>query len=435
MSEVTSVLTFKAHREPGNPRAKIIVELPQDLVRLFYQHALATHQAHFDPSGFRQHQTPLAYIDTQYRANILKHLSEFLLHYCVISFLHQSIRSERLVVIGEPKLHAASIDPEGNSFYEFEVTVAPSLLIHDWKYLPFRAPKRRLYKDIDKQASNFIEEESAGRTIYGESHQEVTIGDWVLFSAQLLNEKNELIAPSLKERLWLPIGEEETSLPYQELFAGRHLGEQFVSNAQVIQEYFSSTIDTNYRFLVTIEQILPKAYVDLEYIKEHFKLKTDKKLHQKLVEVYSSKNDLSLRRSMVEEAMRVLHLAYPVEVPHHAVDMQERLIIRNIQNNPDYTVYKQQRDFLQTVRLLAEKQIREVIVIDHFAYQESLPINDFDVCLYLNLTKRARTRDFINFLHPRIRVNTEESPICHEELKQTCLREKTLNHILHHLNK
>jgi len=94
-----------------------------------------------------------------------------------------------------------------------------------------------------------------------------------------------------------------------------------------------------------------------------------------------------------------------------------------------------QSDFDQKVRLLAEKQVRENILIDHFALQENINIDDSDVFGYLNLTKRPRTKEFIHFLHPEIRANEEELPIPHESLKYLCIKEKTINHILYHFTK
>lgn len=434
MAEALHGLFFDIQRQPGKQKALVNINVNTSLTKEFYQQALTHHQHHFTAYGFQHQETPSFYVEAQYKPHLEKHLSEFIFSFYIASALYKFLREQKIVTIGEPRLIKAELELEKGCFYQFEVTLAPSILVHDWKYLPFKAPKRRLYKDIDKQAAALIQEEASHQQTYG-NHDTVEVGDWIKFKVELLDKNNQPMNETLYETLWLQIGEEETSIPYKELFVGKKIHESFMTKAQCLQEYFNSLIDGNYIFLVTIQSILPKKFFNLEHFKEHFKLKSEKKVHQKVVEVYSSKHDLSLRRSMVEETMRVLNQAYPLEIPASMIADQEKLIMQSVQNSPDYMVYRQLPDFADMITKLAYKQVLETILIDHFAYQENISLSDAEVEYYLNFTKRARTKEFLHFVHPLIRVNEEETPISHESLKQVCLREKTLNHILYHLNK
>lgn len=419
--------------EDGQSVVFATVNVSQDIVNKVYQHAVRSCIKNVHPQGLARQVTPLSYVDEHYKVHIIKHLKEFLLKYYVISYLYQELRRQKIVSVGNPRLVHAEVTPDQPASFVFAITQSTDIHLRDWKYLPFKSPLRRKYKDIDKQASTFIDHELEQLKNY--KNPAIVSGDWVHLQIKLVDELAQPFGQEFHEKLWIQIGSDETSLPFQELFAGKQVGDSFVTTEQCLQEYFNSQIDTSYRFLITILAVLPHAYFDLESLASYFRIKSDKKLHQKLVEVYSMRNDLSLRRSMAEEVLRLMLNTFPVEAPESAIEAQMETILSVVQKSPDYAVYKQQRNFLQTVHELALKQVQEDILMQHLAYYENVVVHDTDVAQYLNLTKRARTKEFIYFVHPALGANEHELPISNESLKQFCLKEKVLNHILYHLTK
>ena len=111
----------------------------------------------------------------------------------------------------------------------------------------------------------------------------------------------------------------------------------------------------------------------------------------------------------------------------------QQYLLDELQNNADYPVYKVEKQFDSYIKQLAEKQVKEFILMDQIAYKENIVCNNDDLALYLNLTQRPRTKEFIYFQHPALKANSLEYPISSQELSLSCLREKTLNHIVHHL--
>ena len=81
------------------------------------------------------------------------------------------------------------------------------------------------------------------------------------------------------------------------------------------------------------------------------------------------------------------------------------MVLRAVQVNPDYHVYKSQLDFKEKIRQLAEKQLKETIIIDAIAYQEGIEITDEDVRSYLNFLQRPRTKEFVYFAPPPTRYS------------------------------
>ena len=103
--------------------------------------------------------------------------------------------------------------------------------------------------------------------------------------------------------------------------------------------------------------------------------------------------------------------------------------------NPDYHVYRAEKNFQDHVRNLAEKLVKEMIFIDKLAYHENITISDDDIKGYLNLTNRPRMKEFIYFDLPSFKIQGQEVPIPAEELKRICLREKAINYVIYHLTK
>jgi FKBP-type peptidyl-prolyl cis-trans isomerase (trigger factor) len=111
------------------------------------------------------------------------------------------------------------------------------------------------------------------------------------------------------------------------------------------------------------------------------------------------------------------------------------MVLQAVQHNPDYHVYKSQSDFKDKVKALAEKQLKEAIIIDAIAYQEGISVSDEDVRAYLNLLKRPRMKDFMYFTLPEPKMQGQEVPLSAEFIKRYCLREKTLNHLIKEVTK
>jgi FKBP-type peptidyl-prolyl cis-trans isomerase (trigger factor) len=298
----------------------------------------------------------------------------------------------------------------------------------DWHYSLFKSPPRKHYKDLDKRAKEFIDEELTKEANY-ENINTIQVGDWINFKVWLCKDKEPLL-PEEPSELWLKIGSDEINIPFQELFVGKKIGQEFITNSLCIQEYFNSQTDNNYNYLIKIEDIVYNNFFSIENFKRHFKIKTNKAALQKIIEVFSSTNDLSLRKNIMEQLFNFLLTKHQINLPKQAVVRQQRIVVETLQINPDYGVYKLQKDFSANVYKLALRQLHEIILADYIGFQEQLEVDQNDIKSYLNLTLRPRTREFIYFKHGAINTNEQEWPIPSEMLKTMCLKEKTINHIL-----
>ena len=206
MSQTVQNLQFKFQKEfPHISKAVVIV--PDNYVDVLYQQASLAHKNNVHTHGFAKGSTPLEYVEQNYRASILTHVKEFLLKYFVISFLYQKLGQQKIVVAGEPRLYDIVLEPHHPAEFYFELSMGPEINLQAWKNLPFKSPKRKNYKDIDRQVESFIKEELAASKT--SDPDVIAIGDWICFDICLIDENNVTPFGSHRENLWLHIGNEE----------------------------------------------------------------------------------------------------------------------------------------------------------------------------------------------------------------------------------
>ncbi|CAN5125425.1 hypothetical protein BH09DEP1_BH09DEP1_8540 [soil metagenome] len=410
------------------------ITVPSDLVDALYEQTVAIQKKSTPTFGFHKRETPADYIEQNYQQNLADHVKGFMLRYMVLNFLYQEIKNKKILVAGAPRLKSIDLKRHSDAHYNFELSIFPNLNFQEWKYLPFKAPKRKNYKDLDRQVETFLAEEASAKDNYQEKNG-IAIGDWVNYTLTLLNQDMNPVLDTHTANLWIKVGDEEPDKPFHELFLRKVNKTCFTSSNPILQDYFVEPINSNYTFALTIDDIVPHSYFCLDQFKQQFRLKSNKEMYQKLIEVFSYRNDLSQRRTMVEESLKLLLSKHRFEIPNHLILRQQKNVMEAIQYNPDYHVYRVQKDFKDTVRELAEKQSREEIFLDQLAYEEDLQITPNDIKNYLNLTKRPRTKEFLHFDPPVIKARTQGFPILNHELSAICLREKTLNHIIYHLTK
>ncbi len=409
------------------------VHLPASMVKKLYQSALHSQKKVTDTYGFSKGETPLHYIEHNFRPNILEHIKELLFTHCVMNFLYYSLYKHKIVTIGLPLLRDIQVSPENEAQYLFQLHRANIPADDRWKKVRLKAPERKNYKDLDRQVESFLKEEQEKAAHYTDNA--ITLGDWVYFEISLVDAQHKPLLDEYHDSLWVKISTEEADLDLHDLFLGKKVGDTFLTNSSFLQEYITTHITMNYIFKVVIKNHIPAAFFSLDQFKRHFQLKTPKETHLKLIEVFSYRNDISQRRETVEATLKTLLKQYFISIPHNLLEKQKQSVLDIVHENPDYHVYKAQQDFKEKIKQLAEKQLKECIIIDSIAYQENIEVSEKDIESYLNLIKRPRTKEFVYFNLPSTKLKGQEAPISIEVLKHYCLREKTLNYVIHQLTK
>lgn len=414
-------------------KAFAVVTIPQQSVDALYYEASCIQRRNTEAQGFKKGNIPLAYIQETYRANLIEHLEEFFLNYSAIDTLLREVREQKLILTGNPQLIDMHVALKQDATFTFELSLCPAPDLSEWKYLPFKAPKRKNYKDLDRQVSDFIQNELKAQEANPSTAADN--GDWVHFSMTIVNDDKQPLFTEQAPSVWLKIGEEEADSDFRELLFGLTTGTILFSKSKALQDYFGDLLTIDYLFKITILDVVKSSSFCFESLKKQFRLKTNKDLHRKLIEVFSFRNDVSQRRAMADESLRLILSRHRFSLPESALSHQEETLVERIKQSPDYHVYRNQNDFKARVRQLAEKQACELILLDQIAYTENIKVTDADIRYYLNLTNRPRMKDFIYFDIPITKIGGQETPLSNELLKAECLREKALNHVVYHLTR
>ncbi|MCL5875037.1 MAG: trigger factor family protein [Candidatus Dependentiae bacterium] len=423
-------LSFELHQQTAS-LWYVHIDAPQELVTFIYHEAVKSLQREVHATGFTKGAVPFEYVEKNLKSTLTSHVKDFLLSFCITSYLYNELRNRKIVIAGAPRLHAIDIALPNHASFTFELSTITPITLHDWKYFAFKAPKRKNYKDLDRQVELFIKEEKDN--LKNTTNTNIDVGDWVCCDIALADQNNQPILTQFVESLWIKLGDEEADAPLRDIFINKELHSQFISQSPALQDYFSSHVAAQHNFIITIKDIVKNSFFCLEEFKRHFKLKTNKDLNLKLIEVFSYRNDLSLRRTMAEETLKLMLTKHKFDAPLHTVLRQQQQLLNSIQMNPDYHVYRVQKDFKASVKQLAEKQAKEALLIDHIAYQDNILIGNNDIKSYLSLTQRPRMKEFIYFDPIPSKQLGREIPLPSYLLKQICLREKTLNHVIHYL--
>jgi len=414
-------------------RIRITILINPVLIHTLFNEAAHAQQKLLCPAGFENRDIPLEFIKQQHYLSLISHLKEFLLKFCVLNYLFKAVRTEKLIIGGELTLDDIIIELDGTSSFSFVGTPVVAPIIQEWRYLPFRAPKRKNYKDLDRQVEHFIAEEL--RNLHMHVSTQIQENDWICIGLTRTDAHGTPLFADFTHYFWIQISDEKVENPLRDLLVTMHLGDTIITQNQGLQDYFSEQLTTNYSFKLEIISRIPHSYVCFEQIKNHFRLKTKKDLLKKLIEVFSYRNDISQRRAMAEECLALLLHKHPIEVPESVIASFQESLLKAMHASPDYNVYRTQKDFYMLVHSLAQKMAREAVLLDALAYHEKVPLERTDIENYLNCIKRPRTKEFIYARSTIPHHEGQSTLIPEEELMHTVVREKTINHVLYHLTK
>ena len=423
-------LVFSLTSEPS-PTVSIVVS--HTVVETMYQHMLHCQQETARTTGFSQGTVPLKYIESTFKQHIIEYLKEFFFYYAVSNFLFQQRLEQKLVIAGEPILRSITIAPGQDAIFTFDIILARPEAKIDWKKLSFKAPERKNYKDLDRQVESFIKEETEKMNRH--TQDTIDIGDWVCVEFHVIIDGANTLLTMAPHVIWIKVGDEESDHVIHDMLLHKKIGESFTTTSELLQEYISPHLDTQHIFAVTILRYVPAIFFSFDNFKRHFKIKNNKEMHLKLIEVFSCRNDITQRRETIEALFKLLLNSYLIPLEESSIHKQKEQVLDIVHLNPDYHVYKAQTDFKNKVWQLAIKQLKETILIDYLAHQDQITVSDDDVVCYLNLIKRPRMKEFIYFDIAPWKMSGKDRIISHDMLRQLCLREKMLNHIIHYLTK
>ncbi len=199
--EMSSLSFSLEHSSPQFGQIKITI--PSSYVEKLYFQASEEQQVNSHVYGFEKGNAPIHYIEKNFQPHLLEHIKEFFFKYFVINWLHREIQSQKILSAGQPRLATIVIAPHQNAVFNFSLTLAQPIPLQGWKRLIFKAPKRKNYKDLDRQVETFLKEEQDAAKLVKDN--KIAPGDWINFSVSLLDKNKNALLGESKESLWLKL--------------------------------------------------------------------------------------------------------------------------------------------------------------------------------------------------------------------------------------
>lgn len=406
---------------------KITITVHADIVKKIYDQTVKLF-TYGSLDGFSNNLIPAEYIKEHYKTEIAKKVKNFLFRHAIIDYLLNKSAEYKIPYANYPRLTSIEEDSTGGLNYYFDLSIADPIELKEWKHFAFKSPKRKKYKDLDKQVIHFLENEIASAK--KQHNSIIEDNDWVLFEALALDHENNPIFDKLS-LFWLKVKTKEIPSQFSHLFLEKSINESFTTTSFDVDGSIGDDHNPRqFNFLITIKACTKGNFLSLENFRGMFKLKNKIDVHNKLMEVFSYRNDISQRKTIIEEIFHLFLAKHRFEVPKHLILRRQEDILLVLMKQTDYQVYKSQKDFLQQVELLAEKQLKEEIIIDQIATQENIKCDLKDIQHYLHLFNNKRLREFIYFKPLLEQIDEANRPISSGILEQTALREKTLNYII-----
>lgn len=403
----------------------IVIPIREQVITLFQHHAHAR--------GFENIVLPRSFVLERHYMDIQQSTMWFILKNFVLDFVLEDCAHNKILLAHNPRLTEVIWENDEKLYYRFDISINDIAIIKDWKMFPFKTPKRKLYKDLDKQVETFIERETV---LYKQQdHELLDDSDWVCFSATMLNNNHEPL-PQINGRVfWMKLSTKYLVSAFQKDFVGKKTGDSFILTHLPLDESLQEAVTEHNPFLITILSVNKGNFFSLELFKTIFRLKNRLDVHRKLIEVFSYRNDISQRKSIIEEVFHLFLSKNRFEVPKHLVLRKQEDILSALKKIPDYYVYRSQPQFEEYVAFLAERQLKEELIIDKISYEENMSIDSDDVNGYLHLYNTDRLKEFVHFKPTLDIIEDSHVPIHDSTLKQVALREKTLNYVIYLLTK
>ena len=272
--KVFNNLEFFVKRESSSILC-ITISVSSTLVNKIKKHTLDIYKTKMKSKGFGAGLIPEHYVETNCTFSINESCSKFVLKFFVLDFLEENIQDKKMVCLSRPKLVEIKCFDNGAINYIFRASVIGNICPDNWEKIHFSPPKRKLYKDLDRQAVTFIktaEEELTIKKHESEGDKVVEDSDWVSFSTILLNNNNQPATRGYRSNFWLKIDTKYVVTPLHGSFLGRQEGEVFTVEDLPIFGIPSDLLSIKGKFKIIIGNIVKATKFSLDYFKDIFGL-------------------------------------------------------------------------------------------------------------------------------------------------------------------
>jgi FKBP-type peptidyl-prolyl cis-trans isomerase (trigger factor) len=407
----------------------LFINIPVALSMHIQDHITSLYRQYTVMPGLSCSTLPITYTQHYFSHEIEQDTQQFLYDHFIEESIHFFLQEHGVSIVNWPRLQDISGTAANGYTFTVGLSCAPHIALTNWQKHTFIAPKRKNYTDLDIQVESFI------ATLQHTKSDTTTIvetGDWVHFSAQLRSPHIQAPLHSTSN-YWLRISIPTLATPAMHQFLGSSKNATFSIPATTLTTNSAAQTHSDYVFDITIKQVVKTNKLTLSQVQTSLATPTHTDLHNKLIEIFSFRSDVSLRKAIIEELFYSLFNAFRFDIPPHAITRRKELFLEIMQSTPDNSVYTKQKHFSTHLTLLAEMRLKEEALVDAIAQKENINVTSDDIAHYLSLASHDRLKEFLYFTPLTEETLTTDRPCSEHVLHQVVRREKTLNAIIQRL--
>lgn len=407
------------------------LQAPATLVAHIRDHVSHAYAGYALTPGLHGTKLPLNYTQQYFSAEIERDAKQFIFDNFIQESIIYNLDERKIHLINWPRLIEVQTNPDGSYLYTFAISVAPQITVNNWKNNTYLPPRRKNYTDLDIQVASFIQQ--LGQIAPPSNASLVEHGDWVKFSSCL---RSPHTSSPLQSAItyWVHIATANIPTRYTEALMGKSVGSRFMLPATDRPLEGASAPYAEYYYDVTVLSIIKNDYLSLPDLAACLEVPSTEMIPDRLIEIFSFRNDASLRHAIVEELFYLLFSVYRFDVAPHAITRRKELLLTLMQHAPESTIYAKQKQFLPHIALHAEVRLKEEALIDAIATHENTQITDADIRHYIQLSSHERLRDFVYFTPLADDLASSYEPLSEQQLLRIVRREKTLNAVIAQLS-
>jgi len=400
----------------------ILIEIDPEHVKKFYYFIIEEKKKHTHLNEFEKGKIPISYIREYFYEKIKIFISEF--------FFYMEAQKKIIKKFNKKGL-TLPININPNIFLDletFELKYSISdffnkITKENFENKKIKLPLRKKYKDLDKQAISFVKKENEN---FLKFENKINYEDWIQIEVFLCDDNEKLILNEISTLLWIKISSQKYDLEIANIFLNKKINDIFFSKALFLQNYFSASQFIKCNFKIIIKEHVSSLFFNFKCFSKFFNIKKESDLYNKIIEVFSFKNDISLKREICQISFKKLFENYKISFSKNLFNQYKLEISKNLKINPDYLIFQGNKNFNENLKIFINQKIMEIVLIDYLSNKKFIKTEINDFYFFFNILQRNRLKDFLYFDLFEIKNEKKAIPISHEIIEKLIIREKTL---------
>ena len=413
----------------GPTKKRLSVEIPAETASAEMERLVSSYRRQARLKGFRPGKAPASIIRRLFGAQIEQEVSQKLIE----ENLPEAIEESGLSLVSQPVLEEASFTPEGPFTFTVALEITPAFEISGYEGLNLT---REIVEVDDKMVENRIGEL---RQAYASTRSlpeprplaegDIAVIDYTAFSGE------DPLEGGANPNYQLEIGSGRFHPEFESSLIGLSSGEERTATVDFPEGHHNpklagKTIRFETKLLDIKEKVVPEADDEFakdlgqEGIETLDQLKD--RIRQELTDHAAQRSETALREQVRERLVELVDIPLPEGLVAHELDVMVRTMLFNLQRSglTMEAMGLSEAKLREDYRPEAEKRVKVGLILDRIAKDRDLSVSDDDIQDRILSVARDLGQP------PEVVRNIYNKNEMMEELRNSCLTEKTLKYIL-----